>query len=86
MEDVEETQDNKIVFDQLREAYTLLETKHMNQLNQWINTLVKMDLAVNSEMIMLLHWLLLITHHTRVGQGRKGKVDQTSHQSERRSI
>ncbi|KAK4518429.1 calponin [Mucor velutinosus] len=49
MEDVEETQDNKIVFDQLREAYTLLETKHINQLNQWINTLVKMDLADKAE-------------------------------------
>lgn len=42
MEDVKETDDNKIVFDQLREAYTQLECKHLNQLNHWINTLVKM--------------------------------------------
>ncbi|KAL9541114.1 hypothetical protein MBANPS3_009305 [Mucor bainieri] len=49
MEDVQETPDNKIVFDQLREAYTVLETKHMHQLNQWINTLVKMDLADKAE-------------------------------------
>lgn len=46
MDEVQETEDNRIVFDQLREAYTLLETKHMNQLNQWINTLIKIDLAV----------------------------------------
>jgi hypothetical protein len=46
MDDVKETDDNKIVFDQLREAYTQLESKHMNQLKHWINTLVKMDLAV----------------------------------------
>lgn len=76
MEDVEETQDNKIVFDQLREAYTLLETKHMNQLNQWINTLVKMDLAVNSEMItLLLHWL---TTTRRTRQKRKSGSNKSS--------
>lgn len=49
MDDVAETPDNTIVFDQLREAYTLLDTKHMHQLNQWINTLVKMDLADKAE-------------------------------------
>ncbi|KAI8646365.1 hypothetical protein BD408DRAFT_359645 [Parasitella parasitica] len=49
MEDIKETDDNMIVFDQLREAYTQLESKHMNQLNHWINTLVKMDLADKTE-------------------------------------
>ncbi|KAL9559142.1 hypothetical protein PS6_000946 [Mucor atramentarius] len=49
MDEVQETEDNRIVFDQLREAYTLLETKHMNQLNQWINTLIKIDLADKAE-------------------------------------
>ncbi|CEP08633.1 hypothetical protein [Parasitella parasitica] len=49
MEDIKETDDNRIVFDQLREAYTQLESKHMNQLNHWINTLVKMDLADKAE-------------------------------------
>jgi hypothetical protein len=45
-EDIEETDDNHIVFDQLREAYTVLETKHIKQLNGWINALVKTDIDV----------------------------------------
>jgi hypothetical protein len=46
MEDVKETEDNKIVFDQLREAYTLLGTKHTSMLNNWINTLIKLEIQV----------------------------------------
>ncbi|KAI8078948.1 uncharacterized protein B0P05DRAFT_596799 [Gilbertella persicaria] len=45
MDDVKETEDNKIVFDQLREAYTLLETKQLSHLNTWINALIKIELA-----------------------------------------
>lgn len=45
-EDIEENDDNHIVFDQLREAYTVLETKHLKQLNNWINALVKIDINV----------------------------------------
>jgi hypothetical protein len=50
MEEVKETEDNKIVFDQLREAYTVLETKHIKLLNSWINTLIKLDIQVNGEL------------------------------------
>lgn len=46
VEDVKETEENKIVFDQLREAYTLLETKHVKQLNNYINSLVKIEIPV----------------------------------------
>lgn len=49
MEDVKETDDNHVVFDQLREAYTVLETKHIPQLNVWLNTLVKIEIAVSTE-------------------------------------
>lgn len=46
MEEIKETEDNKIVFDQLREAYTLLERKHTKLLNHWINTLIKLEIQV----------------------------------------
>ncbi|KAI7897382.1 uncharacterized protein EV154DRAFT_475700 [Mucor mucedo] len=49
IEDVKETDDNHIVFDQLREAYTVLETKHIPQLNVWINALVKIEIADKAE-------------------------------------
>ncbi|KAI8885060.1 hypothetical protein K501DRAFT_322635 [Backusella circina FSU 941] len=44
MQDIEETEENKIVFDQLRESFTVLETNYSKQLNKWINTLIKLDL------------------------------------------
>jgi hypothetical protein len=47
MEDVKETDDNHIIFDQLREAYTVLETKHIIQLNGWINSLIKIEINVS---------------------------------------
>lgn len=49
MEDVKETGDNRIVFDQLREAYTVLETKHVHQLNIWINALIKIEITVSDK-------------------------------------
>lgn len=48
MDDVNETDDNHVVFDQLREAYTVLETKHIPQLNVWINALIKIEITVST--------------------------------------
>lgn len=48
MDDVKETDDNHVVFDQLREAYTVLETKHIPQLNVWINALIKIEITVST--------------------------------------
>ncbi|KAI9470622.1 MAG: hypothetical protein EXX96DRAFT_585109 [Benjaminiella poitrasii] len=47
LEDIKETDENRIIFDELREAYSLLETKHMNQLDNWMNTLIRMDVMPN---------------------------------------
>lgn len=49
MEDVHETDENQVVFDQLREAYDVLETKHLSQLNSWINSLIKIEIAVREQ-------------------------------------
>ncbi|KAI8991039.1 hypothetical protein BDF20DRAFT_842327 [Mycotypha africana] len=48
-EEIHETEDNAIIFDQLREAYTLLKTKHINQVNNWINTLVRIEIPDKAE-------------------------------------
>ncbi|OBZ82710.1 UV-stimulated scaffold protein A [Choanephora cucurbitarum] len=42
MEDIKETEENTIVFDQLRELYTL-SLKHATQLNHWIHSLMKIE-------------------------------------------
>ncbi|KAI8983082.1 hypothetical protein BDB01DRAFT_792396 [Pilobolus umbonatus] len=49
MEEVKETDDNKVIFDQIREAYTILETKHLKQLNDWINALMRFNIENKSE-------------------------------------
>ncbi|KAF7732384.1 hypothetical protein EC973_005280 [Apophysomyces ossiformis] len=49
MDEVEETEENKIIYEQLRETYKLLETKHVQQVNGWINTLIKLDRTDKSE-------------------------------------
>lgn len=58
MEDVKETEDNTIIFDQLREAYTVLETKHIDQLNDWINALIKIDIQNKAEKQKLVETLI----------------------------
>ncbi|CEJ00371.1 hypothetical protein RMCBS344292_14427 [Rhizopus microsporus] len=58
MEDVKETQDNSIIFDQLREAYTVLETKHTKQVNTWINTLIRLDIDDRTEKEALIKKLI----------------------------
>ncbi|CEJ01898.1 hypothetical protein RMCBS344292_15919 [Rhizopus microsporus] len=58
MEDVKETQDNSIIFDQLREAYTVLETKHTKQVNIWINTLIRLDIDDKAEKEALIKKLI----------------------------
>lgn len=43
MDQVHESKDNEVVYEQLREAYKVLETKQIKQVNDWINSLVRMD-------------------------------------------
>lgn len=49
MEDVQETEENSVLFDQLREAFTVLQTKHVKQVNDWINALIKIDINDKAE-------------------------------------
>ncbi|RCI04114.1 hypothetical protein CU098_005004, partial [Rhizopus stolonifer] len=49
MDDVKETEDNSIIFDQLREAFTVMETKHSKEINNWISALIKIDVANKAE-------------------------------------
>ncbi|KAG0191307.1 hypothetical protein DFQ28_000482 [Apophysomyces sp. BC1034] len=43
MDQIQETEDNEVVYEQLREIYKVLETKNTQQVNAWINALIKMD-------------------------------------------
>ncbi|KAG0745658.1 hypothetical protein G6F57_006697 [Rhizopus arrhizus] len=49
MDDVKETEENSVLFDQLREAFTVLQTKHVKQVNDWINALIKIDINDKAE-------------------------------------
>ncbi|CAO3684894.1 unnamed protein product [Rhizopus stolonifer] len=49
MDDVKETEDNSVIFDQLREAFTVMEIKHSKEINNWINALIKIDVANKAE-------------------------------------
>ncbi|SAM09557.1 hypothetical protein [Absidia glauca] len=49
MDEVHESKDNEVVYEQLREAYKVLETKQIKQVNDWINSLVRMDHIDTSE-------------------------------------
>ncbi|ORX51975.1 hypothetical protein DM01DRAFT_1336966, partial [Hesseltinella vesiculosa] len=42
-EQVHESAENSIIYEQLREAYKVLETKQIKQVNAWINSLIRMD-------------------------------------------
>lgn len=44
---VEETNDNKVVFDALRELYKLLVTKHLVSVQEWISVLTRVEVADN---------------------------------------
>jgi hypothetical protein len=48
MDEVHESKDNEVVYEQLREAYKVLETKQIKQVNDWINSLVRMDHIVRT--------------------------------------
>lgn len=50
MEDIKETDENRVLFDQIREAYNVLETRHMSQLNSWINSLIKLEIPVREKL------------------------------------
>ncbi|KAI8335183.1 hypothetical protein BC941DRAFT_431491 [Chlamydoabsidia padenii] len=43
VDQVHESEENQVVYEQLREAYKVLETKQIKKVNDWINALVKME-------------------------------------------
>ncbi|ORZ18593.1 hypothetical protein BCR42DRAFT_411214 [Absidia repens] len=43
VDQVHESEENEVVYEQLREAYKVLETKQSKQVNDWINSLVRME-------------------------------------------
>ncbi|PSS24229.1 UV-stimulated scaffold protein like [Actinidia chinensis var. chinensis] len=44
---VQETSDNKVVFDALRELYRLLVTKHLVSVQEWVSVLTRVEVADN---------------------------------------
>ncbi|KAL6982111.1 hypothetical protein U1Q18_023727 [Sarracenia purpurea var. burkii] len=46
-EKVQETSDNKVVFDALREQYKLLATKHLVSVQEWISVLIRVEVSDN---------------------------------------
>ncbi|XP_057498229.1 UV-stimulated scaffold protein A homolog [Actinidia eriantha] len=44
---VQETSDNKVVFDVLRELYRLLVTKHLVSVQEWVSVLTRVEVADN---------------------------------------
>lgn len=46
-EKVHENNDNKVVFDALRELYKLLETKHLVSVQEWISVLIRVEVPDN---------------------------------------
>ncbi|KAI8067219.1 hypothetical protein BDF21DRAFT_426066 [Thamnidium elegans] len=60
MEDIKETEENRVLFDQIREAYDVLETRHISQLNAWINSLMKLEIPDKSEKEKLVSRLINI--------------------------
>ncbi|KAI9261058.1 hypothetical protein BY458DRAFT_439738 [Sporodiniella umbellata] len=48
-EDLQETQENQVLFDQLRESLTVLESKHTPEIQHWLQTLTKMDQTDKTE-------------------------------------
>ncbi|CAK9165768.1 unnamed protein product [Ilex paraguariensis] len=44
---VQESSENKVVFDALRELYKLLVTKHLVSVQEWISVLIRVDVADN---------------------------------------
>ncbi|KAI8099896.1 uncharacterized protein BX664DRAFT_310820 [Halteromyces radiatus] len=49
LDQVHESEDNRVVYEQLREAYKVLETKQSKQVNNWINSLVRMEYVDKTE-------------------------------------
>lgn len=47
VEKVQENNDNKVVFDALRELYKLLVTKHLVTVQEWISVLIRVELDEN---------------------------------------
>lgn len=48
MDQVQESEENEVLYEQLREGYKLLKTKHQNQINEWINSLTRIEPSVCS--------------------------------------
>ena len=43
-DEVHESKENKVVYEQLREGYKVAQDKHIKQLTEWINSLGRMEL------------------------------------------
>lgn len=44
MDQVQESEENEVLYEQLRESYKLLKTKHQNKVNEWINSLTRIEI------------------------------------------
>ncbi|KAI8027349.1 hypothetical protein LOK49_LG02G00121 [Camellia lanceoleosa] len=64
-EKVQETGDNKVVFDVLRELYKLLVTKHLVSVQEWISVLVRVEVADNRFRDSALKEFIDIRNHLR---------------------
>ncbi|KAI8384875.1 uncharacterized protein BYT42DRAFT_563925 [Radiomyces spectabilis] len=70
---VQESEENEIIYEQLREAYTLMETKHIKQVTQWMNTLVKLEYTDSREKEKLIKQLIDVKA-AMTEAGRKAKL------------
>ncbi|CAO3649177.1 unnamed protein product [Cunninghamella blakesleeana] len=61
---VHESNENKILYDQLREGYKLLETKQIKQVNSWMKSLVRMEHIDKNEKENIMKQLIDIKSET----------------------
>ncbi|KAH7863090.1 hypothetical protein Vadar_013199 [Vaccinium darrowii] len=63
---VEETSDNKVVFDALRELYKLLVTKHLVSVQEWISVLTRVEVTDNRFRDSMLKELIDTRNHLKL--------------------
>lgn len=74
VEKVQENNDNKVVFDVLRELYKLLVTKHLVTVQEWISVLIRVELDDSRLRDSLLKEFIDIRNHII---GAKKKCEET---------
>ncbi|XAR53952.1 hypothetical protein NMG60_11028899 [Bertholletia excelsa] len=62
-EKVQETNENKVVFDALRELYKLLLTKHLVSVQEWISVIIRVEVADNKSRESMLKEFIDIRNH-----------------------